>query len=66
MLKDTVSSKDVNNIKEEEKVDQVTSNEPQTDNQYASMIKDGVEVVDVKVVPKIGIPTKSKTWDKII
>jgi hypothetical protein len=45
-------------------------------NEYASMIKDGVEVVDVKAIPKskkivnvdkFGIPmsTNRSTWDKI-
>jgi len=34
---------------------------------YASKVQDGVEVVDVKAIPKSGIPDieKRKTWDKI-
>ena len=43
------------------------------ENQYASKIIDGVEVVDVKAIPikvdKFGIPSpeadQRKTWDKI-
>lgn len=53
---------------------QNASNEPKKDD-FNSYVKDGVEVVDVKVIPKdkgvkvdkFGIPINEnrKTWDKI-
>ena len=47
-------------MKEEEPED------PENDENYVSKFREGVEVVDVKAVPK-GIPEgkKRKTWDKI-
>ena len=47
----------------------VIEDEPITD-EFASMIRDGVEVVDVKAIPKegeSGIPDieERKTWDKV-
>ncbi len=55
--------------KEEEK-----KKKEKKDKDYASIVKDGVEIVDGKVVPKekikldkfgIPIPKNRKTWDKI-
>ena len=45
---------------------EVLSEDDETEEEYASNVRDGVEVVDVKVVPK-GIPEKGNrvTWDKI-
>lgn len=62
-----MSVKDNENIIKEQKVIEDASNDTkiETNQDYASVIKNGVEVIDVKVVPKIGIPTNSKTWDKI-
>jgi hypothetical protein len=43
----------------------IGENDKIDDGKYASKFRDGVEVVDVKVVPK-GIPEKNrKTWDQI-
>jgi len=62
-----MSVKDNENIIKEQKVIEDASNDTkiEANQDYASVIKNGVEVIDVKVVPKIGIPTNSKTWDKI-
>ena len=40
---------------------------PEVDDGFAGTIRDGVEVVDVKIIPKDkGIPEKDRnTWDKI-
>ena len=52
---------------DEEKLKEEIEKAPEIDDDFAGMIRDGVEVVDVKFIPKDkGIPTKSrKTWDKI-
>jgi len=76
MLQDSVSNRDVSTNEQPKKNDQVVLDNPtRKENDYASVIRDGVEVVDVKVVPKdekitldkFGIPIKGprKTWDKI-
>ena len=53
----------------------VEENEPAREHDFASFIKDGVEVVDVKAIPKkeklkldkfgIPIPENRQTWDRI-
>lgn len=79
VLKQTVNNKqeDIVPIKNEDIIEQEVSElqisdpieEPTdefNDDQFASVVKGGVEIVDVKIVPK-GIPNvdKRKTWDKI-
>jgi len=71
----------IEKLKKDEEENKKKEKSKNKDNEYASYInKDGVEVVDVKVISKdkdkdeeenkndIGIPTKGKrnTWDKII
>ena len=69
MLKDNITIKDVS-INEETNINQQNSSNDSTINEnkdYIGHIRNGVEVVDVKIVPKIGIPTKENrtTWDKL-
>jgi len=57
-------------ITEDKISDENTPGESETnkDDNFVGFVRDGVEVVDVKIVPKdVGIPIKGtrKTWDKI-
>ena len=65
-LQENVQEKNVVPNSDDVSSDPNASNEPQ-DNTFAGTIKDGVEVVDVKVIPKkTGIPFGNrKTWDKL-
>ncbi|MFW6310803.1 MAG: hypothetical protein ACOC1K_01055 [Nanoarchaeota archaeon] len=59
----------------EEKIKKSQKDQEKKNNGYAGIIRDGVEVVDVKVVPNrdkpkldkfgIPIPKNRKSWDKI-
>ena len=53
-----------------EEIALASSQEPGSDKKtdFASVVLDGVEVVDVKAIPKDGIPERGprKTWDKPI
>ena len=38
----------------------------ESEEEYASSVKDGVEVIDIKAIEKDGIPSKNrKNWDKL-
>lgn len=64
--KTTINDVDDVVITKDEKSDENASSDTkeQNDNEFVGFIKDGVEVVDVKVVPK-GIPGRKKAWDHI-
>jgi len=60
---------DVSNNEPIEESSPGVSQEPRDENNsdFASVVLGGVEVVDVKAIPKEGIPERGprKTWDKI-
>ena len=73
MISNASNTSDEDNINDDKKSDQDTSNASEND-QYTSTVRNGVEVVDVKLIPKeeitldkFGIPQRGprKTWDKI-
>jgi len=77
-LKEKLSASDVSTNESPEESVPAAPDEPEglKSDEYASIVRDGVEVVDVKVIPiekdrvkldKFGIPIPKsrKTWDKI-
>jgi hypothetical protein len=75
-LQDRINIQDVSTNVPDKSDAQDAPNEPQKEDNkdYTGFVRDGVEVVDVKVVPKeklevdkFGIPIRGprKTWDKI-